>query len=115
MDKFHKIPIPKTEYHNELKQSNRNIPDLWLEDFTRMNFHRDTIELTGKQIFDYFADWSHRNNYKYDTNPFKLGVTLTNMKIDGITKGGHTRNGKMKIFDIEKLKKRYNMGCLIDF
>ena len=114
MENFHKIPVPKTEYHNELKQSNRSVPDLWLEDFTRANLGKTTVELSGKEIYDNFADWCSENNYKFDTTPLKFGVLLTNMKVNGICKGNHTRLGKSKIFNIELLKQNYNLGCLIN-
>ena len=44
----------------------------------------------------------------------KLGVKLTNMKINGISKGRHTRNGDTKLFNISELKNSFKLGCLID-
>ena len=35
------------------------------------------------------------------------------MKIKGISKGTHTRNGHTKLFNITELKHTFNLGCMI--
>ena len=34
MDNFNKIPLPSTNYHNELKEMNKSPIESWLYDFT---------------------------------------------------------------------------------
>jgi hypothetical protein len=48
-------------------------------------------------------------NTSFDTNPAKLGMKLTNLKIQGITKGEHKALGSTKNFDITLLKQYYNI------
>jgi hypothetical protein len=71
--------------------------------------------MLGKETFTEFDVWRRENNISYDTNPLKLGVALSNLQInDGITKGRHTYKGWTKHFNIEILKKYFNIGLVID-
>lgn len=105
MDKFRDIPIPQTEYQNNLKELSKSPIEQWLESFTREHSNESTIELLGTQIYELFIEWCRLNGIKYEIDSRKLGVRITNMKINGISKGRHTMNGETKIFDIELLKK----------
>jgi len=111
--------IPRTEYQDDLKELSVSAPEMWLESFTRSKVPnikngRDIIEKSGKSIFVDFSIWQCENNMKYETNPIKLGMKLKNLKIDGISKGPETFEGKTKAFDMIKLRKYFNIGCQID-
>lgn len=115
MDKFNKIPLPQTEYQNNLKEMYRSPIELWLQDFTRTNLHQDVVEMLGVETYNSFDMWKKANSMVYDTNPVKLGCFLANLQTGGgITKGRHTNKGDTKYFHIEILKKHYNIGCLIE-
>ena len=66
-----------------------------------------------KTVFEILS-FANDNGIKYDINSLKLGVRLTNMNINGISKGSHTKNGATKIFNISELKKTLKIGCIID-
>jgi hypothetical protein len=132
MDKFHKIPIPATEYQNLLKDKNIPIHLQWLESFVQENCEEEptdetdgdndteeehsnqAISLLGTEIYKLFKKWTDANGIEYNTNAIKLGMQLTISKIDGIEKGIHTRKGKLTNFNIPKLKKHFRIGCIID-
>ena len=115
MDKFKDILIPQTEYQNNLKALSVSPIEQWLESFTRehCNDIEENIELLGTEIYELFKTWCCVNGIKYDIDSRKLGVRLTNMKINGISRGKHTNKGETKLFNIIELKKKYNIGCLI--
>lgn len=108
------INIPETEYHSNLKESNKSPIDCWLESFVLDNYEENEIELLGNQTYQYFNDWKIKTGVKYETTCLKLGVTLINMKIKGIYKGKHTKKGKTKIFKIQELKDYYKLNNLVD-
>ena len=116
MDKFKDIPIPLTEYHTNLKELSKSPIEQWLESFTRehMNDDKECIELLGSEIYELFKNWCSENGIKYEIDSRKLGIRLTNMKINGIYKGKHTMKGETKIFNITELKKTLKIGCIID-
>ena len=116
MDKFKDISMPQTEYQTNLKELSKSPIEQWLESFTRehMNDTTQIIELLGNEIYELFKLWCNENGIKYDINAVKLGVRLTNMNIQGIYKGSHTRKGHTKIFNITVLHKTFKIGCLID-
>ena len=116
----------KNYFYNKIERLEQNNPNLkelskspieqWLESFTRehMNESIECIELLGTEIYELFKSWCNDNGIKYDINSLKLGVRLTNMNINGISKGSHTKNGATKIFNISELKKTLKIGCIID-
>lgn len=113
IDEFSKIQKPTTEYQQNIQEANVSVPEMWLEHFVRQNEDQTEVEKLGIDTFNLFQEWKHKYNIKYETNCLKLGVNLSNLKIDGIRKGKHTNKGYTKIFDIIQLKKHFKMGCLI--
>ena len=69
----------------------------------------DIINMTGQKTYDLFIEWCRETNPTFDTNPLKLGIKTTNLKIDGITKGPQVCFGKTKEFNIPLLKKYFNI------
>jgi Family of unknown function (DUF5906) len=114
ISKFDETLIPITEFQEDLQQLSVSAPEQWLMDFTRDNMNEIQIELLGSAIYTKFVMWCNSNNVKYDTTPLKLGIKLKNLNVDGIEKGRHTNNGATKYFNISKLKKHYNIGCLVE-
>jgi hypothetical protein len=115
MDTFGELPVPKTEYQTNLKEMYKPAVEMWLEDFTRRNYTKDVVEQLGKETFADFENWRAKNNIKFETDSLKLGVALSNLRVNGgITKGRETYKGKTKYFHISKLKDYFHMGLLIN-
>ena len=55
------INIPETEYHSNLKESNKSPIDCWLESFVLDNYDQEEIALLGNQIYQYFNEFSAYN------------------------------------------------------
>jgi hypothetical protein len=116
MDKFNEISIPITEYQTNIKELSKSPIEQWLESFTRdkMRNNEEHTELLGTEIYNLFKSWCDYNGIKYDIDTRKLGVRISNMKIHGISKGRHTLRGETKMFDINKLKDTFGLGCLLE-
>jgi hypothetical protein len=106
--------IPKTEHQEDLKELSTSAPEQWLESFTRDNRSVESVERLGGVVFNLFMGWCGDNDIKYDTTSQKLGISLKNLKIDGFEKGRSTVDGKMKLFNINKLKKHFSIGCIVE-
>lgn len=113
ISKFNHEDIPHTEYQDDLKELSRSPVDRWLEYFTYKNQYEVNITMTGIEVYNKFMEWCGENIIEFDTNPLKLGMKLTNLKIKGIEKGNATMNGKTKKFNIPLLKAHYKIGCVI--
>ena len=113
MDEFAKLPIPKTEYQNDLKSLNVSPIQQWVESFTLENSDEEPVTLSSSKIFELFSEWKEINNISYDVSNVKFNVRLTNLKINGIEKGPPTKKGKTKIFDFKKLKTYFGIGYLV--
>ena len=114
ISEFDETVMPTTEFQDDLKELAVTAPEQWLKDFTIEKRDEHMVELLGSEIYTRFIMWCDTNNMKFDTNPLKLGIKLKNLKIDGIEKGKHTNRGDTKILNIEKLKKHFNIGCLVE-
>lgn len=107
LNEFNKIPIPETEYHNNLKLLDRSPPEQFLIDFCNIN--EGTVELLGKDIYNQFVNWTTENNIEYNTNPLKFAVKLSNLKIDGVEKGKHTKKGDTRLLHVDKIRKHFKL------
>jgi hypothetical protein len=114
MNTFGSIPLPITDYQKNIQEGNTSPIELWLKSFTIDNENEEEVELLGSQALDLFESWKTLNKIKFEINSIKLGVNLTNLKIDGIRKGRHTKKGETKYFNIKLLKQHFSIGLLID-
>ena len=79
MDKFNQIPLPQTEFQNDMKDANRSPIEIWLEDFTRQNSHKDIVKLPSNEIYSLFNSWLITSKMNYDVNSIKFFVRLKNL------------------------------------
>jgi hypothetical protein len=108
MDKFHLLPLPKTEYQNELKKLSQPIIDQFMEYFTESRDDKE-VELLGSELFKMFRVWCDFNNINYDVTNQKFGVRVKLLGIDGVTRGKHTKNGSTTIYNIKKMKAHFKL------
>ena len=95
--------IPETEYQNDLKELSITAPEQWLNDFVLENQDEIEMTLTSQDVFTDFRRWCITNNKKYDTTPLSLGVKITNLRINGVSKK-KTNACNMRVFNIPLLK-----------
>jgi hypothetical protein len=113
MQDFNKIPMPQTEYQQNLKELSRSPIELWLVQLIYDNWNSENVEMLGSEANDCFKDFCKTNNITFDINALKLGIRIKNMNISGIEKGKHTRKGETKMYVIEKLKKHFKLGSIL--
>lgn len=110
MENFREIPIPQTEHQNEMKEMNMDIEERWVRD---MVLTRETdFEMSGTDNFRSFMDFCLENGIEYKTNALKLGLKIKRLIGDCIEKN-HTKKGDVTIFQVEKIRKKLNIGCLV--
>jgi hypothetical protein len=114
MDGFNSLEIPQTEHQQNLKELSITPIEQWLKDFTIENYKENEVELLGTTTLKSFKLWCEKNNVDYQIDALKLGVRISNLRINGISKGADTYKGKTKIYNIPKLKEHFKIGCLID-
>jgi hypothetical protein len=119
MDKFMRIPIPRTEHHQNLKAMYRSVPDLYFEHFTRDN-EGFSVRKLGSQMYNEFKCWCQQNGYVFETNAGKLILALKTLNIacpdtkeKAIGEGKHTRDGESRVYNLSILRTHYMVGCQI--
>jgi hypothetical protein len=105
MDTFGSLPIPETDYQNNLKEANRHIIDLWLEAFTIYYSKEKAVLKFNNELFENFNIWKQATNMAYEISNIKFGCKLSNLNIPGVVREGlHKRS-----FNIDILKSHYKI------
>lgn len=107
LDKFNEIPIPKTEYQENLKQLSLSPPEQFIRELV-IHETGETVEIKSKDIYNKFCNWCSENNVEYDITPLKLSVRLSNLNIKGVDKK-HTREGNSTVLNIKKIKQHFKI------
>lgn len=110
MDKFNSLSMPVTQYQNDLKEMSVSPIESWIKDFTYDNFYeKEPIELLGKDAYKMFCEWTKKCGMDYNVTLPAFGLRIKNLNISGIKKGKHTNKGETKLYNIEILKKHFNI------
>ena len=110
MDKFGALPIPVTEYQNDLKEMSISPIESWLKDWVLDNYYAtEPIKLFGKEQYELFNAWREQCGMEYSCNLASFGLRLKNLKINGITKGPHTNKGETRLFDIKLMRTHFGL------
>ena len=110
MDKFNSLPMPVTQYQADLKELSVSPIESWLRDFTYNNFYeKKPIELLGKDAHKLFCDWTKKCGIEYNVNLQAFGLRMKNLNISGIEKGRHTNKGDTNLYNIELMKKHFQI------
>jgi hypothetical protein len=114
---FNDIPIPKTPYQKELEKLNISPIEAYIKrkaeknmgkgfrDDEGNNTYSETISM--KDLYKKFIIWKNNNNFEYACNDTKFAVRLWRLGIDGVMKGGHTRDGNLVELNYKKINKLY--------
>ena len=101
---FNPEDMPITDYQQDLQDSFINPIDLWLKYYVSKNINKESVTLTGAQIFERVNEYlKSLGMIKYDTNAIKIGMHLSTLKLSGLTKIEKS-NSKCRIFNFKLLK-----------
>ena len=108
LDKFLAIPMPTTEYQEELKSLDINYIEEWIKYY--VNEFDDTdedivVQLSSQEVYKLFSNWINNNGYKYELNNVQFAVRLKRLNITGISVK-HTKKGNITIFNINSIKQK---------
>lgn len=112
LDKFNDIPIPKTEYQENLKQLELSPPEQYIKSLV-LNENKESISFDGNNLYKNFSAWCVDNNIEYDITPLKLAVRLSNLNIKGCTKK-KTRINNLTVLDVKEVRKHFKIDQFID-
>ena len=114
LDQFHKIPIPSTEYQEDLKQLSISPLEKWVEYLVYNHLLEIELYLNTADAYELFKVWAKDagimddSGTKYNISLVQFGVRLFNLNINGITKKRNKHcNGHL--YNFEKLKIHYKI------
>ena len=108
LQNFNKIPVPIVEYQQDMQDVAMCPIEKWIRDFTFIHKKSKIIHLTGKDSFDSFNTWCDDNKVVYNLTMCQFGLRLKRMNLKGL-ESKHTNKGIARVFNINKLKKDFNI------
>lgn len=111
---FHRIPLPVTEYQENLKEANLSPIESFLIDFVTFNHNKGSMRISSASLFEAFNGWKTNNQVVYEVNNKAFGVRLKNLGFPGMNKGPDTNKGSTWVLDITSLKAHFQIGCLVE-
>ena len=114
IDKFNNLPVPSTEYQEDMQNNSMCPVQKWLHDYVRACVKKEgTIELLGARACTLFKDWCAVNNVEYQITSQAFALRLKRMGLKGIQKGRKTNKGNTMYYDIGTLKKELNVKDIV--
>lgn len=110
LDTFLSIPMPTTEYQEDLKTLDINYIEEWIKSYANEFDDCDEdiiVQLSSKEVYDKFTDWISDNRYKYELNSIQFAVRLKRLNIKGISVK-KTKVCNVTIFNINQIRQQYN-------
>jgi len=110
LDKFKALPMPITEYQEDLKQLDINYIEEWLKELV-CDYGESTediiVEKKSVEFYNAFINWTIQNSYKYDLSPLQFSVRLKRLNINGVSIK-KTKTCNHTILNITEIKKHFN-------
>ena len=111
MDKFHQLVKPTTQHQENLKELSVSPIESWVKELVQENIDKSNVSITSSDAFKMFCFWCSENKVEYNLSSLQFQVRLSNSKLNGITSvKGRTSN--TKVFDINILKKHFNLDLI---
>ena len=106
--------IPVSEYQLQIQLSNISDVEKWIRSFVLVHSNVKLVEMLIHELYRAFNQWGEIEGLEHKTSCKKFTLMINQFPV-GVCKGQHTRNGDTKVFNVELLKKYFNIGCLVDF
>lgn len=110
MDKFGDLPIPKTQYQEDVKEANRSVIDRWVEDLAIKA--TEDICLDSVEKLQMFSKFCGDNGFNYEITAVKMTLALKRLNIPGVDLV-HTKAGNKTLFHISTIRSHYGLDCQV--
>ena len=114
-DKFNSLPIPHTEYHEEMSQLSVSPIESWMRDYTEEFYNPETntigntVKVQSSKCFEMFNEWKDKTHMTYDVNALKFAVQMSRIKIDGVDSIKGSKGERLKQFDLTKMSNYFKI------
>ena len=109
MDKFGHLPMPKTEYQEDIKQASISPIEMWLIDFAKTHCGSEELSVSSAAQYTQFMEWCGKCGIKYEVNNVQFAVRLKRMNISGVGDVVHGKIGNKRIFNIPEMIKHFKI------
>ncbi len=109
---FKSMPIPRTEYHQELLEANEPMESLFIKNYI-LSLEQPIVQIQCMKLYKKFEEFMKQNGTEYSVKFQRFNFRLKQMKIDGMTTDD---TGKYHYKNIDTNKARKHFGYpQIDF
>ena len=114
MDKFRNIPLPKTQYQEDIKEASVSPIELWLIDFAKSHSGSDDVTVTASTMFSLFTSFCSKCGIKYEVSNVQFGVRLKRLNVSGVGDTIHSKHGYKRVMNVPKLIEHFKIDLTDD-
>ena len=114
MDKFRNIPLPKTQYQEDIKEASVSPIELWLIDFAKSHSGSDDVTVTASTMFSLFTSFCSKCGIKYEVSNVQFAVRLKRLNVSGVGDIVHTKHGNKRVMNVPKLIEHFKIDLTDD-
>jgi energy-coupling factor transporter ATP-binding protein EcfA2 len=107
MDKFNKIPLPRTKHQEELRKLDMSVPEQFLYELVAKSSEKELV-YTADQMYSLFNSWKFENNVDFEINKLKMGMKLSVLRVDGFT-SEHRKVGTVRVLNVDKMRQHFKI------
>ena len=110
--------IPKTEFHQKIKEASKDTMDSFIEDLVMTNYKKEEVVLTTNEVWELFRLFCVDSNIECKMTKQQFNTRLGMRKLVGISsmvKFLNNTTSRVKVFNIPRLKEYFNITEPEDF
>jgi len=105
--------IPKTEFHQKIREASKDTMDAFIEDLTMDNYNKTEVKMSSLEIWDSFRLFCVSSNIDCKMSKQQFSTRIGMRKINGLTNKLIRYNGPMTrvwFLNISQLKEHFNIA-----
>ena len=105
LENFTHIPLPTTDYQQDLKENNSSPIERWIVQYSESwgENPSDLIKVKAYSAFDDYKSWAKHYSPGYEISATLFGTRLKQLNIDGISKG-RSKTGNVYMFKVPEVR-----------
>ena len=117
--KITEVDLPETDYHKQLKNANRDVIELLIEDIVMKNLNSAEVKYSSDELFDMYRTFCCESNCECKLSKMQFSTKLGLKKTPGITSRVFRLNGNGKkvngrVFSLPALREYFEIENLPD-
>lgn len=114
LEDFNAIERPETEWQKDNKKLREDLFLQWVEAMVVMFKDENEKRFKSGEQLELFKNWCRREGHVYETNSVSMIMKIKRLNLPGIETGVRDGDVNVSIYNIQRLKQHFMIGCQIE-